>query len=580
MITMFALLGENESDKRIAESVFSDFWVGFVLVSTILPNINLVTPLATPVVYYSALGCSIFTWLAHPSLRHKLAACRTVRWKKTRQSRNFLWLISLIFGMILCATWVAAPVTNFDSYLYQLSRVEYYSQERFVVGIGNLHSRLAFPSQHFATSAFLNGGPLGIYGFRALSASLVAVSLAQMSYLLGKTFSSFIQLLRHRKFPKFPASSILFICASSLLVRWALTNVSDYITSPSPDFAASLLLIVASLSTVRFLEKRNHRTYWAALIMILGAAQYRPTVIANIAIFFLLVHWIPSFSQRGTFLKSKRRLLIFGALLTLWAVPSLLAAGSLIYPSPSQLMVFSILPWSLSYGTSVGETMWIKAWARLPGPSPEQTLANWDWLDVWFARYRLPVLAVIGTLIVIALFSWFGRASIAQYEDHIKRSDLSMTGRALSLAFLAVPAMLWFYLAPDPRFGWGAIYVLAFSPLVVPILLSSENQKDLENFRSSQGSVLWRAAPLLLTSTGCVGLLLWTMKLPDVMTSFSTLSIAPTTPVNVEYDRVIGEQVLFRANADSICGQNLWCTPYPRDLNVRRFLGLWLVSGA
>src|SRR5262249_32524989 len=157
----------------------------------------------------------------------------------------------LLFVLLLApgALWVANRALDahldFDSGLYHFASIRWANDYPAVLGLGNLHYRLAFNQSFFLFVAALNVYPVSYQGFHLASSLLVIVLIAQV--LENALFSLYC-----------PAEFAPDRLLSVLLLPVILYRVSQQpyyanISSPSPDLPVFILMAVVSLEFARFL---------------------------------------------------------------------------------------------------------------------------------------------------------------------------------------------------------------------------------------------------------------------------------------------------------------------------------------
>lgn len=341
-----------------------------------------------------------------------------------------------------------------DSGLYHVPTIRWLTQSQLVLGLGNLHGRLAFNQLWFSTAAAL-----------------------EVPYLEGK--SSFILstillygwgLALLRAAPRVSARSVtpstMFFLISGMV--WLNLVNGARLNSPSPDLPGIPVALLTTYAVFRAQESTDDWSTFALLagmLAILGVTVKLATIPLLLAP-VLLCWWLrgrsPGAQTRQRVLKLLAQLGVIAVAIGVpWLMRGVLLSGTVIYP-----LAFTRLPgatWAIPVTNIENEALWIKAWARQPGASPEVVLANWDWLTgFWLPRYATDrVVLASGCMIFIgavALVLAARRGSLSREEGW---------GLAVPLATPVVAGIFWFLAAPDMRFGEGYFWSIGIAILAI-----------------------------------------------------------------------------------------------------------------
>jgi hypothetical protein len=131
-----------------------------------------------------------------------------------------------------------------------------------------------------------------------------------------------------------------------------------------------------------------------------------------------------------------------------------------------------------------------------------------------------------------------------------------------------VPALVWFFEAPEPRFGFGELSAAAVSPLFFLVLDRGPTR--------AKGAVKmkWLIAGASMVGMGLV--LVVSLAGPQHLGGLG----GRLPPIEVfplkEFGEVDRQEIVTPQTGDQ-CGRVRWCTPQPnRGIAVRRGLG-WIV---
>jgi len=554
---------------------FESFWVGFSILIAALPLINVFVPLANPILFSGlsivSLGILLTREFRAVSNFEKLETPPSVRGQATLGVSAGI-CITLLF---LFFTRVSnTPILNYDSYLYHLARIEYFASERFVVGIGNIHSRFAFPSNHFAISAFIEGGPLGTNGFRYFNSFVAFITIVQIMGLIGR------MLVRNSNGH---VSEWFFLFGAGIVIIKFLSEPSIYISSPSPDFVASLMVVISFVYILKYFECRNDMAFVNALIVSLGSTIYRPIGFAVVVL--LVLHYLlfrsggapngSGFFQRLMPLpRIAVSFLLFMCLSLL--LSSVLSSGSLLYPAPLRSLSFGFLPWSIDFSQSVSDLDWIRSWARAPGLNPDDVLGSWEWLAPWWrsgvgsaivAQLRIALLVIV---VVNLTFSRSGQNRPTSEKEPIYEPFwLGLFG--------ICPALAWFFTSPALRFGWGALVVLIWTPFAVLLFSSGLSGSDVPKEKFNRGSGALFALSVVLVLFPLAQNVVSGLGIRTSSPMIEEISVTPPVIFERSIVETVNDVSLIAPVSGDQCGRIKWCTPYNTSgINIRTW-SFWTV---
>jgi hypothetical protein len=325
-----------------------------------------------------------------------------------------------------------------DTGLYHAQSIQWIEKYRCVPGLGNLHFRLAFNSSFFVLSAF--------YGF---------------SFLLGQTCYSLnpylcvlfaVSVLVHlRKSMVSGNHRLLFILLFLFVAYYSVFEV--YVSSPSPDLIAAIMLFYIFLLVIR--EERSFFSTGTLLAMALVTSFLLTIKLSQMPVLFFLGYFFLNKELR----LSQRILLPLLApavVLLPWLIRNVVLSGYLAYPLPG-LDLFSF-DWKIPAASVTAVKNWIRSWAIMPGQTPENVfrLSPGEWLPVWFHRlpgfYRFSLAVCFLSPVIVA-------AARIRKKDKLGRELVTFW----SVCFAGL--VFWFATAPDIRFAYGFILFCVAIPL-------------------------------------------------------------------------------------------------------------------
>lgn len=332
--------------------------------------------------------------------------------------------------LLLVALVASGPLRNYDTGLYHLPVVGWSVAGPIPAGLANLHRRFGLNSLWFPAAALLE-----LPGFASRGAWLVS-TLAL--FFFG---SAVWKGVKRTAAGTVDAAGVLLALGVLPLFFLALTKG---IPSLSTDLPVTVLTILSAQFLLRSPATPAERRAAVAL------AALAATVKLSAAVWF------------GVLLLTQR---VFPAALVLtaaaWAARGITLSGYLVYPVPWTRLPF--VPWAQPLAVARNEIDWARSWGRLPGRHLADALSGWGWLGPWL-RANVTKLSV---LFLIGLFA-MGVVALALFRRRDGFRPTFAAARAVAAAAMA-STLFWFVSAPDIRFGYGALFVLAALPLVLAL---------------------------------------------------------------------------------------------------------------
>ncbi len=424
--------------------------------------------------------------------------------------------------LALLALLASGPIRDYDTALYHLQAAAWTAGGPLPGGLANLHRRFGFDSLWEPAAALLE-----LPGLARRSASL-APSLA-LFFLGAASWSAGRRAVRGEA----GTASLLLAFA---VVPLAVLATNGSVPSLSTDLPAAVLTILSAHLLLRpsptGVERRAAASLaFFAVTVKLSAAVWLAAVLLAVRVF------PPALAVAGV----------------AWVLRGITLSGYLLFPAVGTRLGF--LPWATPISIAREETLWVRSWARLPGHSPAEVLAGWAWLGPWVKSTLtrlsvLPLVLLLGTG-VVGLFLARGRAS----------GESSVRPSVLTLAAALASTLFWFWWAPDPRFGYGALFVLAALPLAVAL-----PKLGLAAWPGRVRTALAAGLGAALATAGAAVLLAGTAFRP----AFFSPPEAPDAALKEE--RTLDGDTVFVPVLDDRCWSALRpCTPFfRRDLVILR----------
>ncbi|QDA59371.1 LIC_10190 family membrane protein [Hymenobacter jejuensis] len=374
---------------------------------------------------------------------------RTIRnaWRAAHplQAIVFAGVLAVLGSFIL---WKASlGIRNPDSGLYHVQSIRWIVEYPALVGLGNLHGRLAFNSSVFQLMALARYmSPVGpVYSLSGYFFTLVAVATARSvtAPLRGK-----------------PADDARLIWLAPLWFLLLLQVYGPWLSSPSPDWVPPIVCFFLFFQYARKWERGQGRQLDSNTLLILLLALFAVTAkLSALPILLLPLHslWASrhQLNRRWIIVCLVALLVVLGP----WVARNVLQTGYLVYPLPA-LDVLAV-DWKIPINYVRQESYMVTNYARrvaqpictVPAPLWSSWLARW-WIHFLEPFNRVLLVAVLLSPL-LAAFRWW------------RRTDAE-NGWAAGWLIGFVGSVFWFLAGPDIRFGTGFLFVAATWPLIGP----------------------------------------------------------------------------------------------------------------
>ncbi len=468
-----------------------------------------------------------------------LAGAAAARWRTAMRvtlvgtldglRRTRPWVVLLFGAMALIALErTASPPTNYDSGLYHAKAIRWLESYGVVPGLANLHTRFAFSGTWFVPSALFSFAFLNLRSFHVLNGALFLVFLLFCLEGLGR-----------RTARQWPVSSWVRLASAAV----GLYLLGKWFSSPSPDIPAALLVWISGLL---FLEKAERGTLAVldgrAVVLVMAASYVMAVKLSAFPIALLAAYLV------GRVALARRRTALALAMLAVSVVAPTMVQTTVSSGYPFYPLTLLRLPgadWHVPSAKAADDLAWIRSWARIPRRSPAEVLAMplRVWAPIWYARFPaaeklLLHLAIALSPLYLALFALARRRG---------GCVAATNGGLILVAVLWLGLGFWFVAAPDARFGWGFLVllaVLAAGLLLEPLLRRLPSQVPVAIFAVF---LAWFA----------VGLYASAAETPGKVAEYALLPVDYPVPRTETIQR---RRWTFRAPAQ---GDQCWYQPFP-----------------
>jgi hypothetical protein len=444
----------------------------------------------------------------------------------------------------LAAFWIAVQATVApgvaDSGLYHFSSIRWLNEYPVVLGLGNLHGRLAFNQSFFAYVAYLNFYPLFNHGY-----------IFANSFLLLLLFSECLLGLCNFMMRKIrPAAEE--VCAIAVIPVLVYLGLATNISSPAPDTVSSILQIMIFIQFLRGMdESLSSRVNDSRLIFIFIISAVAITVkLSNVVyvlciclLLFILKLRGMGLPVRQAFLKIIRWIVPPVFIMLVWSGRGILLSGCPAYPSTSGCLK---VEWAVPLESVQKEANWVYSWARQPGQQYEVVLSSNQWLSPWFNRV---VLGNAFTLIFPCL-TFLLLLGVSLFIFLRKKGNATMF---LLPAPVCAGLVFWFLMAPDIRFAHSLFWLLPVSAIVLLLNVICPLGSVRPGKRMVVGLCLLVNANILLLF----------IIAPQVFNHISSVGYQPVPEVRlIQRQTTSGTKIFIPAKDNQCWNSEIPCTPY------------------
>ena len=398
--------------------------------------------------------------------------------KKELQELHFFSIILLSACLLLILLMSSWTIIHPDTLGYHAQTIQWIGKYKAVPGLVHLHVRFGFQGLWFVDTALFGFSFTGKEGITFLN-----------STVLFWFFIFFINRINYNFFKEGKRLYGFFWTALLVISIWSYTQIRLTATSASPDFIATLfILLIIYLLLEKDLKDPGASTWLLVTFLSLVAVTIKLSVAP-----ILLVGVVPALLG---LVKRKIKLsvtILFISIVTFspFIARNIIATGYIVFPSTS--IDVTKVDWKYDPELTVSEKNYITAYAknsRVVTQDEINAVVKMDpaeWLPTWWQNR-----STADKIIMILFALTFISALLS-----IKKILLSGFIPLLALITLLTGIIFWFINAPDPRFGFGSI--LGFIAVV-----SYLNFKEKEIFigKNVLITILLFVTGLILAYTG------------------------------------------------------------------------------
>jgi hypothetical protein len=359
--------------------------------------------------------------------------------------KSYFFLGSCILMLLLLSS---HKIIHPDTLAYHTQSIQWFQKYGVVPGLVHLKLELGFQSIWFAIQALFNpfpdtinltssGGCIVCWFLIFIIRKMETVSPGLISFSLktGNSGWGWILLLIYS------------------LISW--TQIRLTAASESPDFIVTLLILSAFYSFYQAGSDRGDKNYYFLLATLFSCTAITGKL-SSISISFIPAIICIYFLFRGRY----KSLLIFAffsfAIIIPLLVRNLIVSGYILYPS-AYADIFNP-DWKLDFSRLHNFQDYITAYARFPIDSTESgksiALPFSKWIPTWWDHLAIADKVLLSTVFLAGIINM---VFLKLFLKTLKR-------KAYSAIFIVAVSgsLLWFFKAPDPRFGSGFLISLLY----------------------------------------------------------------------------------------------------------------------
>jgi len=413
------IIGQKE--KREIVSFDEYFFIGFLGLSALSGILSIWIPIGNKMLIFVSILSLLLFLLNFREIQNKIESAIHILLMMKRVE-----VLVIVLIILFLLTVVVHKITWYDTGLYHAQSIQWIRKYAVVPGLGNIHGRLALNSMFLVIS--------GLFIFQIKDVLIFPLNGICYTVLFLKLF--FLFKSEYASGTKWKAVFYSVIFLISLLI------IIPFLNSTSPDIMCGILIIYAFILITSQTEEFNKINYVKTVLLSLVVFS---CVTYKISSLFLVV--ILLLNLKKELLKKSLIIIVIGILIiTPYIVRNYYLSGYLIYPFPS-IDIFNV-DWKIPAERALFEKSWIVSWARIPGV-PYQEVINLkisEWIIPWFKSND----SISKLLLII------NSLSIISFIAMLFKKDF-LFAKIQLIVFINL--IFWFLMAPDPRFGYGFLFI-------------------------------------------------------------------------------------------------------------------------
>ncbi len=412
------------------------FFTGLISISFLSSLLVLLLPLRFEFLLIATLPIIIIAAFQYKFLKNKLSA---VLFSKIKPSISILlFLSSCILLFIVLGT--LRPV-NIDTQLYHLQIIRWTNEYGAVPGLVNLYPRLGLSSNLFNLISIFH---LPFFESQNFTYVNSAVTIWFLLWLLCKwNYHNSKSQINNKQLSLF-----YFILLIYFIFDWQLFR--DTANSTSYDFMVTSLTIMSLTYILETILEKQKRVF--SLLLIVISISIIPFKLSGIFILIPLFLYMTGFKSAKTWVASIITAII---LLTPLLLKNYIITGYPLFPST---LTFGTTEWMLPNEMAQRFQEYIlsvnKFYNQNIGFINSYPKTTFNWIPFWWHGILIQHKMLFGLafLSILLLF----------YPSFINNESKKIKLYIISLWLMAIA---WFFTAPDPRFAYGFLLIIAFFPI-------------------------------------------------------------------------------------------------------------------
>ena len=407
---------------------------------------------------------------------------KEIKGKKAEQDKSFAVAFVIVSAFVLYFALFAAGVAprDWDSYNYHAQSIRWIEEYGAVLGLGNLHTRLAYNSAFLCLQALFSFSQVAGKSLHSLNGLLWAFGV--IASVTG---------LKCIKEKKIFLSDIMRLLLISVLFRY---ECLFRISSPGTDLFPMIICAFIFISWADLHEKKEEDIRPYVLLALFGMFAVSVKLSALSVVLFTVLPAVKLIKDK------KRSLFIKFALTDLlvilpYCIRSFIISGYLVYPVEVTALNVS---WRIPAFTAESDSMAIKLFARVGNDwkYEDAALDIFEWFPLWIKQES----GFMAFMIIAALISSGVILAYSVINMLRKKYD--------GLCFLETVAAAGFFFllftAPSVRFGVWWI-------MLIPVLVLYRLIKALRDRYTEKADKLWLAVPVLMILCAVVNIVDYTV---------------------------------------------------------------------
>lgn len=334
------------------------------------------------------------------------------------------------------STWI---ISHPDSLTYHIQIIKWIEDYKVVPGIANLNARFGFQSIWFIACAVFNLKFTGAGSYVYLN-SLVTIWFV---YFIVSTIN---HLVLSRQFKESLLWVSLFILSFSSYTQLPLTT-----SSASPDFITCLCIWASFYLVYDYQKKMEEVSLITAILFSVFAFCIK---LSAAPVIIITLYALVKLTLNKKYKSAILSLIVVTVMLACFTTRSAITSGYIFYPSVVPDVVN--VDWKVEKKNAQREAWYVTAFAKSESEESDEAIASTnkmkmrEWIPIWW-QHRSTADSIIIILVGLSMLY------IILDFKYLRKQNTAIVLLVLT-SFCGT--FFWFFLAPDPRFGFGFLIAL------------------------------------------------------------------------------------------------------------------------